>query len=151
MAALRGAEAQMEILGVPVVPVLVAAVATMVIGFIWYSPFLFARPWMRAMGYDPDDKAKLAEMQKGAVLLYGGALLASLASAFVLAKIVEITTVNAALYGMKVGFAIWLGFVTTVQFTAFLFERKPFLLYVINTGYQLVCYLAMGAILAAWS
>jgi hypothetical protein len=55
------------------------------------------------------------------------------------------------LYGMKVGFAIWLGFVTTVQFTAFLFERKPFLLYVINTGYQLVCYLAMGAILAVWS
>jgi hypothetical protein len=151
MAALRGAEAQMEILGVPVVPVLVAAVATMVIGFIWYSPFLFARPWMHAMGYDPDDKAKLAEMKKGAVLLYGGALLASLASAFVLAKIVEITTVNAALYGVKVGFAIWLGFVTTVQFTAFLFERKPFLLYVINTGYQLVCYLAMGAILAVWS
>jgi hypothetical protein len=72
-------------------------------------------------------------------------------SAFVLAKIVEITTVNAALYGMKVGFAMWLGFVTTVQFTAFLFERKPFLLFAINTGYELACYLAMGAILAVWS
>ena len=39
--------------------VLVAAVATMVIGFLWYSPILFARPWMRLMGCDPDDKAKL--------------------------------------------------------------------------------------------
>jgi uncharacterized protein DUF1761 len=145
------AEAQMEILGVPIVPVIVAAIATMVLGFLWYSPLLFARPWMRAMGYDPDDKAKLAEMQKGAGLMYAGAMLASLASAFVLAKVIEITTVNAALYGMKVGFAVWIGFVTTVQFTAFLFERKPFKLYAINTGYQLACYLAMGAILAVWA
>jgi hypothetical protein len=141
----------MEILGVPIVPVIVAAIATMVLGFLWYSPLLFARPWMRAMGYDPDDKAKLAEMQKGAGLMYAGAMLASLASAFVLAKVIEITTVNAALYGMKVGFAVWIGFVTTVQFTAFLFERKPFKLYAINTGYQLACYLAMGAILAVWA
>ena len=35
--------------------VLVASVATMVIGFLWYSPMLFAGPWMRLMGYDPDD------------------------------------------------------------------------------------------------
>jgi len=140
----------MEVLGVPVVPVLVAAVATMVIGFIWYSPFVFARPWMRAMGYDPEDKAKLAEMQKGAGRMYVGSFVASLVSAFVLGKFIEITTVSTAPYGMKVGFAIWLGFVTTVQFTAFVFERKPFRLYAINTGYQLVCYLAMGAILAVW-
>jgi len=140
----------MEVLGVPVVPVLVAAVATMVIGFIWYSPFVFARPWMRAMGYDPEDKAKLAEMQKGAGRMYAASFVASLVSAFVLGKFIEITTVSTAPYGMKVGFAIWLGFVTTVQFTAFLFERKPFRLYAINTGYQLVCYLAMGAILAVW-
>jgi hypothetical protein len=51
---------------------------------------------------------------------------------------------------MKVGFAMWLGFVTTVQLTTKLFENKPTKLYLINTGYQLVCYLAMGAILARW-
>jgi uncharacterized protein DUF1761 len=141
----------MEILGIRIVPVIAAAIATMVIGFLWYSPLLFAKPWMRAMGYDPEDKAKLAEMQKGAGPMYAGAMLASLASAFVLAKIIEITTVNSALYGMKVAFAVWAGFVTTVQFTAFLFERKPFKLYAINTGYQLACYLVMGAILAVWS
>lgn len=141
----------MEILGIRIVPVIAAAIATMVIGFLWYSPLLFAKPWMRAMGHDPEDKAKLAEMRKGAGLMYAGAVLASLFSAFVLAKIIEITTVNSALYGMKVAFAVWAGFVTTVQFTAFLFEHKPFKLYAINTGYQLACYLAMGAILAVWS
>lgn len=140
----------MEIVGIRVLPVFVAALATMVIGFLWYSPILFAKPWMLAMGYDPNDKAKIEQMRKTAGPNYMLAFLASIVSAFVLAKIIQITTVNAALYGMKVAFAVWLGFVTTVQLTAKLFESKPWRLYLINTSYQLVCYLAMGAILAVW-
>ena len=140
----------MELHGIRLLPVLVAAIATMVIGFLWYSPLLFARPWMVAMGYDPNDKAKMDAMRKSAGKSYAIAFLASLVSAFVLAKVIDLTTVNTALYGMKVAFAIWLGFVTTVQLTAKLFENKPTKLYLINTGYQLVCYLAMGAILASW-
>jgi hypothetical protein len=45
---------------------------------------------------------------------------------------------------------VWLGFVTTVQLTGTLFGKRPTKLYLIDTGYQLVCYLAMGAILAVW-
>lgn len=140
----------MELHGIRLLPVLVAAIATMVIGFLWYSPLLFARPWMVAMGYDPNDKARMDEMRKSAGKSYAIAFVASLVSAFVLAKIIDLTTVNRVLYGMKVGFAMWLGFVTTVQLTAKLFENKPIKLYLINTGYQLVCYLAMGAIIARW-
>ena len=140
----------MELMGINLWSVLVAAVATMILGFLWYSPFLFARPWTVLMGYDPNDKAKIEEMQKGAGKIYGAAFVASLVSAFVLAKIIDITTVNSALYGMKIGFAMWLGFVTTVQLTGVLFAKQPVKLYLINTGYQLVCYLAMGAILAVW-
>lgn len=140
----------MELMGINLWSVLVAAVATMILGFLWYSPFLFARPWTVLMGYDPNDKAKIEEMQKGAGKIYGVAFVASLVSAFVLAKIIDITTVNSVLYGMKIGFAMWLGFVTTVQLTGVLFAKQPVKLYLINTGYQLVCYLAMGAILAVW-
>ncbi len=130
--------------------VLVAAVATMVVGFLWYSPMLFARPWMVEMGYNPDDKAKMQEMQKSAGKSYGISFVASLVSAFVLAKIIHVAWINTPLYGMKVGFAVWLGFVTTVQLTAKLFGNQSTKLYLINTGYQLVCYLVMGAILAVW-
>lgn len=130
--------------------VLVAAIATMIVGFLWYSPLLFARPWMVAMGYDPEDKAKIQEMRKSAGKSYALAFVASLVAAFVLGKIIEVTTVDTAIYGMKIGLAMWLGFVTTVQLTAKLFGNQPTKLYLINTGYQLVCYLAMGAILAAW-
>jgi hypothetical protein len=140
----------MEFMGINLWSVLVAAVATMILGFLWYSPFLFARPWTVLMGYDPNDKAKIEEMQKGAGKIYGITFVASLVSAFVLAKIIDVTTVNSVLYGMKVGFAMWLGFVTTVQLTGVLFAKQPVKLYLINSGYQLVCYLAMGAILAVW-
>src|SRR4029077_9337760 len=130
--------------------VLVAAIATMVLGFLWYSPMLFARPWMVAMGYDPEDKPRMQEMQKSAGKSYAISFVASLVSAFILSKIIPVTTVNTALHGMKIGFVVWLGFVTTVQLTAKLFGNQPTKLYLINTGYQLVCYLAMGAILAVW-
>jgi hypothetical protein len=140
----------MRFMGVNLWAVLVSALATMVVGFVWYSPLLFARPWMVLMGYDPDDKAKIAEMQKSAGPSYMLSLLASLASAAVLGKIIAVATINTPLYGMKVGLAVWLGFVTTVQLTNSLFSRQPTKLYAINTGYQLVCYLAMGAIMGAW-
>jgi surface polysaccharide O-acyltransferase-like enzyme len=139
----------MHFMGVNVWAALVAALATMVIGFLWYS-LLFARPWMVLMGYDPDDKAKLAEMHKGGGPMYALALLASLLSAALLGKIIAIATVNTAVYGMKIGLAVWLGFVTTVQLTNAVFSKQPGKLYAINTGYQLVCYLVMGAILGAW-
>jgi hypothetical protein len=127
--------------------VLGSAVACMVIGFLWYSPFLFAKPWMIAMGYDPADKSRIAEMQKSAGPKYGISFLTSLLSAFVLGKIIYHLAISTSLYGMKVGFAVWAAFVMTVQLTDKLFSNRPLNLFLINTGYQLVCYLAMGAIL----
>jgi hypothetical protein len=140
----------MHFLGVNLWAVLVSALATMVAGFLWYSPMLFAKPWTILMGYDPNDKAKLAEMQKSAGPSYAMSMVASILSAIVLGKVIYVAHVTSALYGVKIGFAVWLGFVTTVQLTNALFMRQPFKLYLINTGYQFVCYLAMGAILGGW-
>jgi len=75
---------------------------------------------------------------------------ATIVSAIVLAKIIDLTSVNTVFYGMKVGFAVWLGLVATVQLTGALFGKQPTKLFLINTGYQLACYLTMGAILAKW-
>lgn len=140
----------MHVMGLNVWAVLVCALATMAIGFLWYSPMLFANPWMKLMGYDPNDKAKIAEMQKSAGPSYALSLVASLLSAAVLAKIILISSVHSPIYGIKIALAVWLGFVTTVQLTGSLFSRQPAKLYLINTGFQLVCYVVMGAILAAW-
>jgi uncharacterized membrane protein YpjA len=140
----------MHYLGVNLLAVLACAVAGMVVGFVWYSPALFAKPWMVLMGYDPNDKAKIAELQKSAGPSYAMSMVASLLTAFVLGKIISVAGAATAFDGLKIGMVVWLGFVTTVQFTNALFSHQRNKLYLINTGYQLVCYLAMGAILGAW-
>jgi hypothetical protein len=137
-------------MGINWLAVLAAAVLCMIIGFLWYSPALFAKPWMLAHGYDPNDEARLAEMQKGAAKLYAVAFLASSLAAAMLAKVLAVTGVHNALYGVKMGFGVWLGFVMTVQLTGTLFAKRPLKLFYIDTGYQLVCFLGMGALLASW-
>jgi hypothetical protein len=132
------------------VAILVAAVSTMVVGFLWYSPLLFAKPWMREMGYDPNDKAKTEEMKKSAGRAYGGSFVASLISAFTLALILHGLRAEDWHFGIMASFHIWLGFVATVQFTGALFMKQGMKLFAINTGYQLVCYLVMGVILTLW-
>jgi len=140
----------MHFLGVNVWAVLVCAIATMVLGFLWYSPMLFAKPWTILMGYDPNDKQKMEEMRKSAGPSYLMSFIASLLSAFVLGKLIQVSGTTNAIDGLKIGLVVWLGFVTTVQLTNALFSRQPNKLYMINTGYQAVCYTAMGAILGAW-
>ena len=130
--------------------ILVAAISTMVVGFLWYSPMLFAKAWMREMGYDPNDKAKIQEMQKSAGPAYAGSFLASLLSAFTLALILHGMREGNLHLGLTLGFHVWLGFVATVQLTGALFMKQSMKLFAINTGYQLVCYLVMGATLAVW-
>jgi hypothetical protein len=140
----------MHFLGVNLLAVFVAAISTMVIGFLWYSPMLFAKPWMIAMGMDPNDKAKIEAMQKDAGKLYGTAFVGFLITAFVLGKLFVRLEVADLPRAMMFSFAIWLAFVSMVQLTNTLFGSKPVKLWMIDTGYQLACYLGMGAILAMW-
>ena len=63
-----------------------------------------------------------------------------------LGKITFHLAVSTFYYGIKVGFGVWIAFVMTVQLTDKLFSNRPLKLFLINTGYQLVCYLVMGAI-----
>jgi Protein of unknown function (DUF1761) len=130
--------------------VLVAALAAMVVGFIWYSPILFAKPWMREMGYDPNDPEKRKEMQKSAGPAYTASFFASLLTAFMLALFFHWMHIENVSFALVVAFHIWLGFVATVQLTGVLFQRQSLKLFAMNTGYQLASYLAMAAVLAAW-
>ena len=95
-------------------------------------------------------RATQPKMKKSAGRAYGGSFVASLISAFTLALFFHWLRVENLHYGLMGSFHVWLGFVATVQFTGALFAKQSMKLFAINTGYQLVCYLVMGAILAVW-
>lgn len=129
------------------IAVVVAAVVSMAIGFGWYSMPVFGNQWMKLSGIT---KEALEKAKKDMGPKYGIMVLASLAMAAVLAVLVKLAGSETPLGGAKVGAAVWLGFVATIGLNSFIFESKPFQLYLINVAYQLVSLVVMGAILAVW-
>lgn len=127
--------------------VLASAIVNMVVGSLWYSPLLFGNQWIAAM---QKTKAEMEQMKKGAGKAYAGSFIAALVMAYVLAHFVDFAGAASAREGMQAGFWVWLGFVATTGLSGMLFEQRPKMLYLINTGYYLVTLLIVGALLAVW-
>ncbi len=128
--------------------VLLAAVASMVIGFAWYHPALFGKPWMKLMGYTAE-KLKKEQAQMG--MFYGLSFVVALITAYVLAHVMALSENfyhNPGVpTGLMTAFWSWLGFVMPVQLTDQIFGSKKWKLFAINTGYQLAALLVMGVVL----
>lgn len=128
--------------------VLIAGVASMAIGFAWYSQALFGKSWMKLKGYSVDSmKAAQKEMGK----LYALSFVASLVTAYVLTHVMVMSQ-NFYHYedlstGLVAAFWMWLGFIIPTQLTATIFGEKKWQLLAIDTGYQLAAVLSMGAVI----
>jgi hypothetical protein len=125
-----------------------SAVAYWLLGALWYSPLLFAGPFISLKGYSPEQLAAI-QMQSHAGEI-GLAFLTSLVLAYVLAHFVKFLGAETATSGALTGFWLWLGFVVTTNLETVIFEARPLGLYLINNGYHLVGLLGMGALLAVW-
>jgi uncharacterized membrane protein len=124
--------------------VLVAAVASMVIGYVWYMPALFGKSWMKLSGVSQE----MADKGAGSAMF--GAFIASLVTAYVLAMFIDYTGATTFTEGLKTGLWLWLGFIAAVNVHNIVFEQKPMGLYWINQGYQLVNFLVAATILTLW-
>ncbi len=128
--------------------VLAAAVASMVVGFLWYSPLLFGNPWMKLMGYTQKSMQK-AKKRMG--MMYGLSFVATLLTGYVFTLFVKTIPTLTLLEGVYLACMVWLGFVAPVQSTEVLFGGKSWKLFSINTGYQLASLVVMGIILSLWA
>ena len=122
--------------------VLVAALSAFVLGGLWYSPILFAKPWQRLAGLT-DEQA--AGGNKG--VIFGGAFVLSLIAAAMFAVFLGKQPVAmATAYGVSAG----LCWVATSFGINYLFERRPLGLWAINAGYHVLQFTLYGAILGLW-
>ncbi len=127
--------------------VLVTGVAIFVLGGLWYSPVLFAKKWISLMGKTEEDlKAASGSMPLAYLSVFVCGLLTSFALAVILNHFTELT----ALRGAEVGVLCWLGFAGATSYGTGLFSIQPKLLWLINSGYNLVSLVIAGAILAVW-
>ena len=126
--------------------VLVAAIVSMAIGFVWYGP-AFGKQWMKLVGKTQKDmEAEKAKMPQ----FMGIGLVAALVTAYVLALFVNLADAATIAEGLQVGFWVWLGFVVTTSLGGFTWSGRPMNLYYLENANHLVAFLVMGAILAVW-
>ena len=128
--------------------VLVAGVASMVVGFLWYSQALFGKAWMEASGLT---KEKLDEAKrKGMGKTYFVSTILSFVTAYVLAHFMVLLSVTTTGGALQLAFWIWLGFMMPIIAGDVLYGGRTMKLFWVNALYQLVSFLVMGIILALW-
>jgi len=130
--------------------IVACALTQMGLGMLWYSPILFGKPWSKMMGHNIKSKEDLKKMQKQAGPAYIVSLLCAFVIAFVMSHFIDYTHATTAVAGMITAFWCWLGFSATVMLMNNMFNNKPYKLFLIDAGYQLVNFLIMGTILALW-
>lgn len=124
--------------------VLVGAAINMVIGALWYSPALFAKPWMKLIG--KTEKQLAAQANTG----YLVAAIAALAESFLLANVVMVFGATTAWNGAVLGAVVWACFVAATTLTQSYFSNEPKKLWAINSTYYLAVFIINGALLAVW-
>ena len=124
--------------------IIVAAIVSVIIGIIWYSPVLFGKSWMRLQGKNPRDAGR---MMKGAGPSYILILVAAMISAIVLQLLISSLNIGSAWTGAALGLMVWIGFVATSNFSIAMLSKKPAKLYFMESIHLLIALMVMGAIL----
>lgn len=117
------------------IAILVAAVAYMALGFVWYHPRVFGTAWMRLTGMDPE-----AAQQMDARVVWSmlGGFVVAVVVAFIFSHFAVAWGVYDAGTALGLAFWAWLGFIAPVFANTVLWGRKPMRLFFIDAGYWLV-------------
>ncbi len=133
-----------DFLSVNLWAVLVAGLVYFFLGALWYSPVLFAKPWMSLNKYTEDD------IKGGNPAPFIVAFLTAMIVSLVLANLIQVSGDSSVVGGLKVGLLIWAGFVGPFALTNYMFSMRPTKLFLIDSGFNLVGLIIMGTIITVW-
>lgn len=126
--------------------VFVAALVYMGIGMAWYGP-LFGSYWMRLVGLTPESMRTMPLSPLQAIV---GGSVAAVCMAAVLSYASLYFAAVTVVHALLLAFWMWFGFVVTTQAGSFVWEGKPFMLFVLNASFYLVTLSIMSVILVLW-
>jgi len=122
------------------IAIIIALVINMIIGAVWYG--IFADPWMQSVGKTREEIQADQDWKA-----YGVAGLNSLIMPFIMANVLNWAGASGIVPGLTVGLIVWLGFMAMPQATNYAFAGHPRNLWFVDSGYHLVSFLVIGALL----
>ncbi len=126
--------------------VLLAGVVNMAVGFMWYGP-LFGKMWKSLMGFT-DESMKSMKMTATTAMI--GGFITALVMAYVLAYLlVGMVGTGDTYEAMKLACMVWIGFLATTAAGSYLWEGKPFKLFLLNAAEQFVVIHLMALVLVS--
>lgn len=123
------------------VPILVAAVITFVLGFLWYGP-VFGKQWVGYMGIT-EEQAKSVSQKK----MIPGYVVTFLGNVVTITFLLFFTFLAGTTF-WHMALLIWIGFIVFDEMGAVFWMKKPWGFFFINAGYRLVMLLLAGYILS---
>ena len=138
-------------LPINLIAVVIAAVASFVLGFLFHSPPL-GKLWMKLADVHPTGNERMSNMIPQ--MLWN--LLANLVTAYVLAVIYLYASTSpylggpGVLSGIIIGLWIWLGFLVTSSSIGVIWMRQKASLWIYEAVCSLVVMAVMGAIIASF-
>lgn len=138
----------MPFTSVNLIAVIVAAVASMAIGAMWYGP-VFGKIFAKAIGMDQWTEEKRNDMMKKSRYYYLLQFAASILMFYVFAVILTALNMFTVAGGMIAALIVWIGIIVPVKFGEQLWGGKM-ILFVLGSGNMLLTMIAAGAIIGGW-
>ncbi|MBI3877478.1 MAG: DUF1761 domain-containing protein [Verrucomicrobia bacterium] len=124
-----------------------AAAVKFCIGGLWYSPKLFANPWLAELKITPEQVAAAKGHGKPNLLI---AFLLGLVQVFALAVVLKGFRSDCLGCAAGTGLMLSVAFGAVPTATNYLFEQRSVRFLLINAGYDAVTLVLAGVILGAW-
>lgn len=128
---------------------IVAGIVYYAIGAAWYSPGLFGKPWMRSIGWDPDE-----EPPEATAADYTLPLVAYIVAGISAAMLAVATDTDTFGEGLVLGLVLGIGIATVLAFVTAVFDpKKPhrMLWFEVTAGYHFVGLLIASVIVSIWN
>ena len=120
--------------------IIIAAIANMVIGFLWYGNWAFGKSWMQLSG-----RAMGEGQQPGP--MYALTIVGAVVQAITMAWFILQTDTASGAGGALIGLFVGIGFIAPAMFADVLFAGRPARLFAITAGYQVLAAVVQGAII----
>ncbi|NYF23913.1 DUF1761 domain-containing protein [Sporosarcina sp. JAI121] len=135
----------MDLSQISILAIILAVVANMIIGALWYSPLLFANIWMKSLGKTPEELHT-----SNANIGYGLTTLAGIITAIILSLVISMLDSVTIGGGALIGFLAGAGIASARELSPTFFEGRKYTLFFISAGYHIVSLTAMGMIIACF-